>query len=141
MILSFRARICGLVCVCILSFLSCSTNEKKVEQAIIFQYPKDSLWRGIPLKKNQELYKKNSFPAYCDSVLISADNRINFNYYAGIPEKEVPDLLKKISKQQYVNYTYLYSLGVPSDKQSREKLKYLNLRGRNLHQIPYELSV
>jgi Leucine-rich repeat (LRR) protein len=136
-----KARFCGLLCVCILLFFSCSDKEKKKKEKIVFQYPKDSLWRGIPMKKNTAQYKKNALPSYIDSILISAESANNFNYYAGVNNSEIPALLNRVNQQQHVNYAYLRSLGVPSDKDSREKLNYLNLRGRNLHQIPYELSV
>jgi len=139
MIISFKARICGLVCVCMLTFVSCSTQEKKGEQTTVFQYPKDSLWRGIPMKRNTALYLKNAFPAYVDSLLLNAEAYNNFNYYAGISNKEAQNLLKKSNQQQPINYYVLRNLGVPFDKDSREKMKYLNLSSRNLLQIPYEL--
>ena len=111
-----KARFCGLLYVCTLVLFSCSAKEKKVKEAVVFQYPKDSLWRGIPMKKNTGLYKKNAFPSYTDSVLLFADAYNNFNYYAGIQKNNVPALLNRLNNQQYINYAYLTSLGVPADK-------------------------
>jgi len=136
-----KARLGGLMFICTLLLFSCSSNEKKVESKKVFQYPKDSLWRGIPMKKNTELYVKHAFPSYSDSILLNIESINNFNYYAGVPKSEEKALLNRLKNQDNINYVYLSSLGVPADKNSREKLKYLNLRGRNLYQIPYELSV
>ena len=141
MITTLKARYCGLLSILFLFLFSCSSKEKKGEESSIFQYPKDTVWRGIPMKLNSTLYKKNAFPSYSDSILIACEKQQNFNYFVGKSQKEVPAILNKLNKQEYLNYAQLRFLGIPADKDSREKLKYLNLRGRNLKHIPYELSM
>lgn len=140
MILYPKARFCGLVYVCIFCFFSCA-SPKKDNENFTFQYPKDSVWRGIPMQRSHVLYKKNVLESPVDSILKNTKKISGFNYYAGIQESEIPGLLLKIKKQQLLNYAFLRNLGFPMDRVGRENLKYLNLTAKDLTQTPPEIAL
>jgi hypothetical protein len=140
MIFRNKARISGLIFIYFLCFYSCTSSQKEVQE-FIFQYPNDLLWRGIPLQPDHDLYKKNCLPSPVDSILYNVKKISGFNYYAGIQESEIPELLIKLKQQQLFNYAFLRNLGVPMDKEGRENLKYLNLTARGLTHTPPEIAL
>jgi Leucine-rich repeat (LRR) protein len=140
MILNRNARYGGLVFAILLTFYSCSGSPEKESAALPYQYPLDTVWRGIPMQKKHKLYLKNCLPSPVDTILHYAKSAVEFNYYAGRSESELPGLVLQLKKQQVFNYKFLKALGVPTDKEAREKLKFLNLTGRGLTHVPTELG-
>lgn len=136
-----KARYGGLLFVSLLGFWACSSSTKGEKAAAPYQYPKDSLWRGIPLQSEHPLYIKNCLPSPVDSLFANSEKILGFNYYAGVQQSDVPELLLNIKKKDLLNIKFLRGLGVPSQKDGRDKLKFLNLSGKGLTAIPAELAI
>jgi hypothetical protein len=117
MILNRNARYGGLVFAILLTFYSCSGSPEKESAALPYQYPLDTVWRGIPMQKKHKLYLKNCLPSPVDTILHYAKSAVEFNYYAGRSESELPGLVLQLKKQQVFNYKFLKALGVPTESE------------------------
>ncbi len=136
-----KARLSGLIFTFSLFFFSCNNKEQEKKDVQVFQYPTDTLWRGIPMFLEHKLYKDNSLTSVSEDLIKSTELKEDFNYLAGVPESKVGQLKLKLKQQKTFNYAFLKSLGVPMDKEARENLKYLNLSERGLTHVPPEISI
>ncbi len=116
-------------------------QEEQSPEPLSFQYPKDPIWRGIPLDADQRVYKKYQFPNYVDTMLQQVAAYEEFHYPYGVPQAEVPALLLDIRKEKLARIRFLNQLGIPIQRQKALKVKYLNLSERDLVVIPPEIAI
>jgi hypothetical protein len=143
----FGARFSGLL-FAVLLLGACDTVEEveeEIEEEAItvpaYQYPIDSLWRGIPLDLAQKEYKKNQFPNYIDSMFIQIEAYEQFHYPYGVLEADVPALLLAVQQKKLARIRYLRDLGIPIYRDQALNIKYLNLSERDLVVIPPEIGI
>lgn len=116
-------------------------KEEEPAPPVVYQYPKDSLWRGIPLDLGQRAYKRSQFPNYLDSMSSKIEAYEAFHYPYGVLESEVPALLLSVQKKKLARIRYLRDLGIPIYREQALKIKYLNLSEQNLVVVPPEIGV
>lgn len=143
--LYIKARTGGLfaLALCGLLVFSCTTNKEKTAKTVPpgpYQYPKDTVWRGIPLLADNKELQQRQAPNYLDSVLLHAEQVASFSYPHGVSEDHLAQLKIIDKQQQLARIIYLRNLGVPVFTAKADKIKYLNLSNRNLVSIPPELG-
>lgn len=144
-----QARFSGLLFASVLLLASaCSPEpealpkeEKEPPAPVVYQYPKDSLWRGIPLDLGQREYKRVKFPNFLDSMSTKIEAYEDFHYPYGVLKSEVPALLLSVQKKKLARIRYLRDLGIPIYREQALKIKYLNLSERDLVVVPPEIGV
>lgn len=137
-------RFGGFVFICLL-LLACTkknkAEDKKIEE-IIYQYPKDSLWRGIPFRKGHYFYVKYQMPSPYDSLMRDVKNILSFNYCYGVPQSQVNGILQKIQQEGVIEHNLNYGYNVNFYKKTdKDKTKYLNLSGMNLTAVPSDVAM
>lgn len=111
-----------------------------VEEPTIYQYPKDSLWRGHPLRPDHPDYINNAYPNYSDSIFALLQSQEDFNYPYGKSEEEVQFFLYQLESKRRARIRYLMGLNIPMRPSAMAQKRYLNLSSRGLKEIPYELG-
>lgn len=140
----FKARFGGLFCVFLFGCLVACSGDKPVVESKIkapYQYPSDTIWRGLGLAAEDALLSSLQFPRYVDTLLNRADATNRFHYAYGIPNEDVPNKLLSVAKNQLARVYFLKGLGIPLAKGEAEKITYLNLSDRKLIAIPPEIGV
>ena len=139
-----EARIGGLLYVFLLLTIVACSSEKPEGEAVLktpYQYPTDSIWRGLGLGKEAPLLASLTMPHYVDTILNDAFAFGEFNYAYGIPKSQVEGKMLGVLQHQMARFHFLKGLGIPISKGEAEKVTYLNLSDRNLIAIPPEIGV
>lgn len=111
-----------------------------VEEPSTYQYPKDSLWRGHPLRPDHPDYLNNAYPNYSDSIFAQLEGQEGFNYPYGKTEEEVQLFLYQLERDRKARIRYLMGLNIPMRADAMAQKRYLNLSSRGLTEIPQELG-
>jgi hypothetical protein len=143
----------------ILFFIACSVDEQKSEQLksvpIEFPFPLATEWTGIPYKAKSRQFKSQQKISYVDQIITSEinycyplhcttediKNKLSF-FQTQDEEEEYTEYHQPQKRNSYNHYhTGSKPIGVPKQKDAREKVKFLNLSNKNLTAVPYDLMV
>jgi len=143
----------------ILFFIACSVDEQKSEQLksvpIEFPFPLATEWTGIPYKAKSRQFKSQQKISYVDQIITSEinycyplhcatediKNKLSF-FQTQDEEEEYAEYHQPQKRNSYNHYhTGSKPIGVPKQKDAREKVKFLNLSNKNLTAVPYDLMV